>query len=68
MNFVAYEMELALLNDLYKRSGAQFLIVYGRRQIGKTSLLNHWTEGISERYLYWSATQTSRIKQPRNFS
>ena len=68
MNFVAREMELALLDDLYKRSGAQFLIVYGRRRIGKTSLINHWAEGISGRYLYWGATQASRINQLRHFS
>jgi len=56
MNFVAREMELALLDDLYKRS------------IGKTSLINHWAEGIDGRYLCGGATQASKINQLRNFS
>jgi uncharacterized protein len=68
MNFVAREMELSLLNDLYRRDGAQFLIVYGRRRIGKTHLLNYWAENLSGRYLYWGATQTSRVNQLRRFS
>lgn len=68
MNFVAREMELSLLDDLYGRTGAQFLIVYGRRRIGKTRLLNYWAERISGRYLYWGATQTSRVNQLRRFS
>ncbi|MCP4359185.1 MAG: hypothetical protein GY796_14315 [Chloroflexi bacterium] len=30
MDFVARQMELNLLDDLYRRSGAQLLILYGR--------------------------------------
>ncbi|MEM7538958.1 MAG: ATP-binding protein [Chloroflexota bacterium] len=68
MNFVAREMELNLLDDLHRRPSAQFLIVYGRRRIGKTRLLNEWAERLSGRYLYWGATQTSRVNQLRRFS
>lgn len=68
MNFVAREMELDLLDNLHSRTGAQFLIVYGRRRIGKTRLLNYWAEKLSGRYLYWGATQTSRVNQLRRFS
>jgi hypothetical protein len=42
MGFVDREMELNLLDDLYQRPGAQLLILYGRRRIGKTRLLTHW--------------------------
>ncbi|MFQ5433732.1 MAG: ATP-binding protein, partial [Anaerolineae bacterium] len=68
MSFVSREMELALLNDLYHRFGAQFLILYGRRRIGKTALITHWGRGVDEPYLYWMASQTSAANQLRNFS
>jgi uncharacterized protein len=68
MSFVSREMELELLDDLYGRSGAQFLILYGRRRIGKTALVTRWGRGIDAPYLYWMASQTSAANQLRNFS
>lgn len=68
MSFVSREMELALLDDLYRRPGAQFLILYGRRRIGKTALVTRWGGGIDTPYLYWMASQTSATNQLRNFS
>lgn len=68
MSFVSREMEQALLNDLYQRDGAQFLILYGRRRIGKTALITQWGGGINAPYLYWMASQTSATNQLRNFS
>lgn len=61
-------MELGLLNDLYQRPGAQFLILYGRRRVGKTSLITHCGASLESRYLYWMATQTSSTNQLRSFS
>jgi len=68
MDFVDREMELNLLDDLYQRPGAQFLILSGRRRVGKTRLLTHWLSGVGGRYLYWMATQTSAANQLRAFS
>lgn len=68
MSFVSREMELALLDDLYHRQGAQFLILYGRRRIGKTALITHWGDSLAEPYFYWMASQTSAANQLRNFS
>jgi len=68
MSFVSREMELALLDDLYQRAGAQFLILYGRRRIGKTALITQWGGGLDAPYLYWMASQTSATNQLRNFS
>ena len=68
MDFVGRERELSLLDDLYWRSGAQFLILYGRRRIGKTSLITEWMERLDEPPLYWMASQTSVTNQLRNFS
>ncbi|MCA9973514.1 MAG: ATP-binding protein [Anaerolineales bacterium] len=66
--FVARERELQLLTDLYQRAGAQFLILYGRRRIGKTRLITYWGDGLQTPYFYWMATQTSAANQLRNFS
>ncbi len=68
MSFVSREMELALLDNLYQRAGAQFLILYGRRRIGKTALVTQWGGGVQTPYLYWMASQTSATNQLRNFS
>jgi uncharacterized protein len=68
MSFVSREMELALLDNLYQRAGAQFLILYGRRRIGKTALVTQWGRRLDAPYLYWMASQTSATNQLRNFS
>ncbi|MEM7538516.1 MAG: ATP-binding protein [Chloroflexota bacterium] len=74
MKFIGRRHELALLDKLYQRQGAQFLVLYGRRRIGKTALIQEW---ISSRVdsqispddiLYWMATQTSTTNQLREFS
>ncbi|MBP8000077.1 MAG: ATP-binding protein [Chloroflexi bacterium] len=66
--FVGRNMELGLLDNLYRRRGAQLLILYGRRRIGKTRLIGQWGTGVGEDYFYWMASQTSATNQLRNFS
>jgi len=70
MKFISRSDELQLLQKLYQRNGAQFLILYGRRRIGKTSLLQQWisTSLDEQDCLYWMATQTSTANQLREFS
>ena len=68
MNFVDRELETSLLNSLIQRQGAQLLILYGRRRIGKTRLLTHWLKSVPARHFYWGATQTSTLNQLRSFS
>ncbi len=48
MSFFARNQELHLLSDLYQRPDAQFLILYGRRRIGKTALVTEWGRGLAE--------------------
>jgi AAA+ ATPase superfamily predicted ATPase len=40
--FVDREVELQALHKISERRGAQFLVVYGRRRVGKTTLLIEW--------------------------
>lgn len=68
MGFVGRDLELGLLDAVYRRRGAQFLILYGRRRVGKTRLITHWGRGLEEPYLYWVASQTSATNQLRDFS
>lgn len=68
MDFVARKQELALLDSLYQRTGAQFLVLYGRRRVGKTRLITHWLSRLQSPHLYWMATQTTATNQLRKFS
>jgi AAA+ ATPase superfamily predicted ATPase len=42
--FFDRERELAFLQGIHGREGAQLVAIYGRRRIGKTSLLMRWIE------------------------
>jgi len=47
--FINRQAELAVLNERYARKGAEFIILYGRRRIGKSELIEHFlktTPGI----------------------
>ena len=36
------DKELKLMNDLYDKGGFQLLLLYGRRRIGKTTLITEF--------------------------
>lgn len=66
--FVDRERELASLNAILGRGGAQFLVVYGRRRVGKTTLLIEWAKRSGLPHLYWVAAKESSALQLRTFS
>ncbi|MDR3121164.1 MAG: ATP-binding protein [Clostridiales bacterium] len=43
--FLCREKELSLLNELYQKKGFQFVVMYGRRRVGKTTLLAEFVKG-----------------------
>jgi len=53
--FVDRQVELAELNRLLASPGAQLIPVYGRRRVGKTTLLLHWARQTGIPNLYWVA-------------
>jgi len=53
--FVDRQTEMAELDRLLTTPGAQFIPVYGRRRVGKTTLLLHWAQKSQRPYLYWVA-------------
>lgn len=67
-DFYGRERELGILDRLWESSKPQFLIVYGRRRVGKTALLTEWIRRTGNRTLYWVASPTSAAAQLRSFS
>lgn len=57
--FIDRQQELRNLNTLREAvkhgRGAQLGVVYGRRRVGKTTLLLHWAQESGLPYLYWLA-------------
>ena len=66
--FVGRAQEISELNRLYRSQKAEFLILYGRRRIGKTRLITHWMETFKPRAFFWVAEPTSSTDQLRSFS
>lgn len=66
MPFVNRKEELGYLEKAYQRQGARFVIVYGRRRIGKTELLRHFSH--DKDHLFFSSDLSSEQEQLRQFS
>lgn len=75
MQFVGRQRELKQIHDFYRRPQAGLLVVYGRRRVGKTSLISHWLDELAAREtalggrsLFWTATTQGSQYQLRDFS
>ena len=55
--FFGRRRELAELDRVIARPGAQFILVYGRRRVGKTTLILRWVEQTGLPLIYWVATR-----------
>src|SRR5215471_18514974 len=68
--FVDRVQELSFLNSLLERTHpgpGQFIMLYGRRRIGKTALLRHWVEQSGVPFTYWVAEREPALLQRRRF-
>lgn len=64
--FIGRERELAVLNRLYETGSFQFPVIYGRRRVGKTTLIN---EFVSRRpVIFFTAVENSRQTNLENLS
>ncbi|MGH2905009.1 MAG: ATP-binding protein [Solirubrobacteraceae bacterium] len=66
MEFLDRIDELAALEDNWTAEDARFYVLWGRRRVGKTELLNRFVAG--KRALYFEATSATRQDQLRDFS
>lgn len=53
--FVGRERELRALNDVYEKNGFGMTIIYGRRRIGKSTLINEFIK--DKRAIFYTATK-----------
>ena len=60
MKFVDRKNELEFLNKEYSKEESSLIILYGRRRIGKTSLIKEF--GKSKNMLYFLATEESEAQ------
>jgi uncharacterized protein len=68
MQFLNRTDDLAALQSAWDgaESRGQFFVVWGRRRVGKTELLNHFA--ADKRSFYFEATDTTELTQLRNLS
>lgn len=55
MQFIDRQEELRKLNQLLVSRRSQCAVVYGRRRVGKTTLLLHWSRQSKRPTIYWMA-------------
>lgn len=58
--------ELAALQEQWDARDARYFVLWGRRRVGKTELLNRFVTG--KRAFYFEATDTTELSQLRAFS
>lgn len=63
--FIDRSDELATLESEYKREGSSFVVVYGRRRVGKTTLINYFCK--DKRSIYFLATEESESENRNAF-
>lgn len=64
--FVGREREIAVLNELYNKKGIGLTIIYGRRRIGKSTLITEFARG--KRTIFYTATKVGKDRNLELFS
>lgn len=63
--FIDREKELQFLNKEYNKNEASFVVIYGRRRVGKTSLIKEFIKG--KRAIYFLATEEIEEENVNSF-
>jgi len=66
MKFIGRERELANLNDMYSQDKFHLFVLYGRRRVGKTTLLNEFCKDKDA--IFYSAEQSNNKLNLEKFS
>ena len=64
--FIGRERELASLNNLYSSGSFEFVVLYGRRRVGKTALINRFIDG--KQAIYFMGVESNAKQNLENFS
>ncbi len=64
--FVGRERELETLNRLYLSGKFEFAVIYGRRRVGKTALINRFIEG--KKAIYFMGVESNSRQNLENLS
>lgn len=64
--FIGRKNELATLEDLYTEDVFQCVIIYGRRRVGKTTMLSEFCK--SKNHIFFSAQETTSSAMLKDFS
>ena len=64
--FIGREKELKNLNNLYDTDKFQFPVIYGRRRVGKTALINEFVKDKDT--IYFTGIETNAKQNLENFS
>ena len=64
--FIGRTQELQFLNEHYHSSKAEFIVLYGRRRVGKTELLTEFCKDKPN--LFYACTETTDKQQFAKFS
>ena len=64
--FVGRHQELEQLNQAYQENDFQFTVIYGRRRIGKTSLINEFLK--DKKAIYYVALEENAEDNLKRFS
>lgn len=64
--FKGREKELSKLNELYKSNKFQFAVIWGRRRVGKTTLINEFCK--DKKTIFFSALEDSAQSNLKNLS
>ena len=64
--FIGRNKELNALDRLYKSDKFEFAVIYGRRRVGKTALINHFIAG--KKAIYFIGVESNEKQNLENFS
>ena len=64
--FIGRDKELNALNKLYKMDKFEFIVIYGRRRVGKTALINKFIS--DKKFIYFMGVESNEKQNLENFS
>lgn len=64
--FIGREKELDALEKLYKSGKFEFVVIYGRRRVGKTALINHFID--DKKAIYFTGVESNGKQNLENLS